>query len=551
MDKTNRASAVNEYQDGDSLYRLILSIREHTVFNHQVTRFRLIETHISYVLLTGPYAYKFKKPVDLGFLDFSTLDRRKYFCGEEIRLNKRLAPGLYIDVVRFTGTPDRPVLNGSGPVLEYAVRMEQFAEDEQALVLLRDGKFTGGHIEQLARQLAEFHKKIAVAGTGSDYGEPQRVLQDAMDNFNTLRPILQGDAVYSKLLEELASWTDITFNHLRETFNRRKQDGYIRECHGDVHLGNIVRHRNEILIFDCIEFSPSLHWIDVINDLAFLIMDLHEHDIPDMAQRLLNEYLQRTGDYEGLLVLRFYLVYRALVRSKVAAIRLSQSHVEVQDLERETGNEHRYLDLARSYTQPPDPVLIITHGVSASGKSTLSRILAEKTGAVWIRSDVERKRLHGLQPLERSFSGLNTGIYTPESTARTIRRLADICKTILAAGYPVIVDATFMQRHTRKTFYKIARDFDRTFVILDFQAGEAELRSRIEQRDEQGPDVSEANLQILADQLRHREPLDELETHLSIRVDTTIATRLDDLVRAISVRKKKDITDCYRDLETG
>lgn len=551
MNKTYTASAGNENQVNDCVYRLILNIQEHTEFNHPVTQFRLIETHISYVLLTGPYAYKFKKPVDLGFLDFRTLDRRKYFCEEEIRLNKRLAPGLYIDIVSFTGSADRPELNGSGTVLEYAVRMEQFAEDEQALHLLRDGKLTGEHIHQLARTLAEFHNNVAVADPGSGYGEPRLVLQDAMDNINTLRPILRGDPVYSKCLEELASWTDSIFNELRQRFTGRKQNGYIRECHGDVHLGNIVRHGNEMLIFDCIEFSPLLHWIDVINDLAFLIMDLYEHDIPEMAQRLLNDYLQRTGDYEGLYVLRFYLVYRALVRSKVAGIRLGQPHVDVQDLERETGNEHRYLDLARGFTRPPDPVLIITHGVSASGKSTHSRILAEKTGAVWIRSDVERKRLHGLQLLERSHSGLGTGLYSPENTARTLRRLADVCQTILDAGYPVIVDATFLQRHSRKTFYKIARDFNCAFVILDFQADEALLRSRIEQRQQQGSDVSEADLQVLKDQLRHREPLDEQETHLSIRIDTTAAPCVDDLVQEISKHKSRDISANYPDLEAG
>ena len=541
----------SSFEDSDSLYGLILSIQQNTEFDHPIEQFGLIETHISYVLLTGPYAYKFKKPVDLGFLDFRTLEQRKFYCEEEIRLNKRLAPELYIDVVSFTGNPERPVLNGNGPVLEYAVRMEQFAESEQALILLREGKLTDTHIEQLARQLAQFHERIAVAGPDSEYGEPQRVLQDAMDNFAALQPMLADDAEYSKRLDELASWTNSTFKAMQQRFTERKQSGFIRECHGDVHLGNIVRHRHEMLIFDCIEFSPSLHWIDVMNELAFLIMDLHEHDKPGMAQRLLNEYLQRTGDYAGLLILRFYLVYRALVRSKVAGIRLHQSHIGRRDIEQETGNEHRYLDLAQTYIQPADPALIITHGLSGSGKSTLSRDLADKINAIWIRSDVERKRLHGLQDREQSHSGLRTGIYSAESTLATYRRLAEICRMLLSAGYSVIVDASFLQKHLREIFYLLAREYARPFIILDFQADEATLKTRLQQRGRQRLDVSEADLEVLADQIRSRDRLDESETRFSIKIDAAITEHMDDLVHTISMSKREEIDDEYLDLGAG
>ena len=541
----------SSFEASDSLYRLVLSIQENTEFDHPVEQFRLLETHISYILLTGPYAYKFKKPVDLGFLDFRTLEQRKFYCEEELRLNKRLAPELYIGVVSFTGVPDRPVLNGNGPVLEYAVRMEQFAESEQALFLLRDGKLTNEHIEQLARQLAQFHECVAVAKPGSEYGEPHLVLQDAMDNFTALQPMLAGDAEYSKRLDELAAWTNRTYKETQQRFTERKQNGFIRECHGDLHLGNIVRHRNEMLIFDCIEFSPSLHWIDVMNDLAFLIMDLHEHDQPAMAQRLLNEYLQKTGDYEGLYVLRFYLVYRALVRSKVAGIRLRQSHTERQDIERETGNEHRYLDLARTFIRPADPALIITHGLSGSGKSTVSRDLADKINAIWIRSDVERKRLHDLQDLEQSHSGLRSGIYSAESTVNTYQRLAAVCRTLLAAGCSVIVDATFLQHQVRRSFYSIAREYGLPIIILDFQADEATLKSRLQQRGRQGREVSEADLEVLADQIGRQDPLDDLETQFSINIDTTSLLQMDDLKQSISMRKKQKIDAGYVDLGTA
>lgn len=542
---------LNDKQEEDLLYDLISSIQARTEFDHPVEKYRLIETHISYVLLTGPFAYKFKKPLDLGFLDFRTLEKRKYYCEEEIRLNRRLAPDLYRDVVAFCGSPEQPVLNGSGPVLEYAVRMEQFAEDEQALNLLHQGKLTGAHMEQLAWQLADFHQNVSVAQPDSEYGTSRQIRQYAMDNFSALRPMLEGDGRYSKILENLSSWTSTMVEKLDDEFTVRKQNGFIRECHGDVHLGNIVRHRNKMLIFDCVEFSRALHWIDVINDLAFLIMDLDEHNQAAMAQRLLNAYLQYTGDYAGLNLLRFYLVYRALIRSKVAGIRLGQSHLEVGESEQEAGNEHRYLKLASRYTRPAAPVLIITHGISGSGKSTLSQELAENIEAIWIRSDIERKRLYGLRAQDRSRSGLRTGIYDPTSSARTYRRLVDLSRLVLTAGYPVIVDATFLQKHTRKIFYRIAAEFKLPFVILDFQAQEALLKARVDQRCKRADDASEADIRVLEEQLRCQDPLDELETEHSIKIDAAGDIVIGEVVEAVVRLKKKKLKGNLPDHGTG
>lgn len=525
-------------QNDDSLYQLLLAIQERAEFNHKVDQFKIVETHISYILLTGSYAYKFKKSLDLGFLDFRTLEKRKYYCKEEIRLNKRLAPDLYIEVVTFTGDIEKPVLNGDGPVLEYAVKMEQFAEADQALYLLRDGRLTEQYIDQLARLLADFHNNVAVADRNSEYGSSESVLRDAVENFNALRPLISEDGDYDKVLDELQSWTKNSYGELKRIFSERKQHGYIRECHGDLHLGNIVLHRNAMLVFDCIEFSPSLRWIDVMNDLAFLLMDLHEHRQPVFAQRLLNNYLQLSGDYEGLYVLRFYLVYRALVRSKVAAIRLGQSHLDQGDAEKEIGNEHRYLELAREFTRTATPALLITHGLSGSGKSMYSRVIADKTAAIWIRSDTERKRLHGLTSEERSHSGLQSGIYSPESTVKTFRRLAGLSRMILKAGYSVIVDAAFLQMHTRKTFQKIAGEFNAALIILDFQADEATLRIRIAQRNQQAHDASEADSKVLDYQLRYQEPLDEQENKLSIKLETGSRIKLDNVIAAISRRVK-------------
>jgi hypothetical protein len=527
----------SQTQNGDRLYRLLQSIQARTHFDHPVAQFRIIETHISYVLLTGPYAYKFKKPLDLTFLDFRTLARRKFFCEEEVRLNTRLAPALYIGVVAFTGAAESPELNGAGPVLEYAVKMVQFSAADEAPQLLMNGSLTAEDMNELARQLADFHRRAAVADPASEYGAPERVLHDATDNFQALRALPGSDARYGKRLHALQNWTEAGFERLRQTFSARQEHGFIRECHGDLHLGNIVRHGGRMLIFDCVEFSPALRWIDVMNDLAFLLMDLHENRRPELAHRLLNQYLQSTGDYAGLLLLRFYMVYRALVRSKVAGIRLGQSRLERGDADRAMRGEHAYIDLAWDFIHPPPPVLLITHGLSGSGKSTYSRLLADRLAAIWIRSDVERKRLHGLRATERSDSEPGTGLYSPESTSRTYRRLADLAGTILNAGYTVIVDAAFLQQHTRTMFQNIAAEAQSQFLILDCQAEAAALQARVAQRASDGVDASEADARILAYQITQQEPLDELETAHSINLHTTSVVNAETLLAAIAARR--------------
>jgi len=535
----------------DSLTRLLQALQQGTTFDHPIENFRVIETHISCILLTGQYAYKFKKPVNLGFLDFSTLQQRRFYCEEELRLNKRLAPHLYLAVVAITGNLEHPVLNGDGPVLEYAVKMVQFTETDQAVQLLQEGDLTERHIDQLAGQLAGFHERVAVAGPTSPYGTPEAVLRDAMDNFQVLRGVLSGDGICDQHLDELQNWTSNTYATLNAQFKDRKQQGHVRECHGDLHLGNIVLHEDEMLIFDCIEFSSELRWIDVMNDLAFLIMDLHERRRPVYAHRLLNEYLQHSGDYEGLGVLRFYLVYRALVRSKVAAIRLGQPHLAPRETDQEMRNEHGYLDLARELARPAMPALILTHGLSGSGKSYYSRALADKITAICIRSDVERKRLHGLRAKDRSHSSLRGGIYSSESTMRTFRRLACLSRMILQAGYSVIVDAAFLQKHTRKTFQKIASESHAAFLILDFQAEHSILQKRIRQRQTRVGEASEAGLEVLDFQTHTQEPLDEQECKLSLRLDTTTVIRVDSLIDAIQTRLSRSVAGKAPDLDAG
>jgi uncharacterized protein len=492
---------------------LIEALRHAQCYPHAVGPIRIIETHISWVLLTGAFAYKIKKPVNLGFLDFTTLKKRRHFCEEELRLNARLAPQIYIDVVPIVGTADSPRVGGGGEPIEYALRMREFPQEALAEQVLARGEMTSRHLDTLAEAIARFHSSASCASQADDFGTVENVLAPALENFAQIRA-LPGHAEFASLLQTIESWTRREHERSRETFTRRKQEGRVRECHGDLHLGNLVFLNGEAQAFDCIEFNPALRWIDVMNDVAFLFMDLQAQGRPDLACRYLNTYLEFGGDYGGLQVLRYYAVYRAMVRAKVALISASQTVEKPGTTSAGTSPFQRYLAVAERLTQPDKRFLLITHGFSGSGKTTLTQPLIESSGAIRVRSDVERKRLHGLAPAARSGSAIAEGLYRADATQATYQRLLDLAGIILATGHGVIVDATFLNRLQRDRFRALARDTGVPFIILDIRAGEALLRERILARGLRGGDASEADVTVLEHQLRTHEPLssDELES---------------------------------------
>ncbi len=493
---------------------LIQALRDPARHAYPTDRVEVIETHISFVLLTGKYAYKIKKAVDLGFVDYTDLDQRLFYCEEELRLNRRLAPQLYLAIIPITGTPENPTLGGNGQPFEYAVKMAEFAQQDLLDQALAHGKLTTAHVAALATTLAKFHT-LAPAATSQDvYGSPQSVWLPLADNIHALQKLFDSNV----RLKEVSAWCEAEYHHLEPVFRARHTSGWIRECHGDLHLGNMLLHQDQPVIFDCIEFNPSLRWIDVINDLAFLVMDLAAHDRPDLGWRLLNVWLENTGDYAGLTLLRFYMVYRALVRAQVAKIHANAS-AQPSDIRQaaETSANH-YLDIAYLFTVAPPRMLLITHGFSGSGKSQLARQLAEQIGGICLRSDVERKRLHQLAPLTSSRSLLNRGLYSEMNTQMTYTLLAALAETVANTGHPVIIDATCLLRWQRDGFYRVAQKLQLPFLILDCQAPLDTLRARIIARHD---DASDATLAVLEQQTSKAEPLDEEELPCSISVDTT------------------------------
>ncbi len=502
---------------------LIQGLLDPRAYPHRCGAIELRQTHSAWILLTGEYAYKIKKAVNFGFLDFSTLAKRRHYCEEEIRLNRRFAPRLYLDVVSIGATPGHPRVGAAGAALEYAVRMRQFAAGGLLSELAASRRLRPGHIDQLVRVVGEFHHGAERAAADSDYGAPEQVRRWVEDNFRQILPHLETDAQRRPILR-LQRWCRDHHAQLIPLLRQRKVNGFVRECHGDLHLGNITLIGDRVTPFDCIEFNPELRWIDVISEIAFLLMDLAQRGQTSLAFRFLNGYLQFGGDYVGLGVLRYYFVYRALVRAKVALLRRQQADSEDR-IARDTWRQYRqYVALAAAQLEARTPLLLITHGLSGSGKSTLAGALSEALGLIHLRSDIERKRLAGLGALENSHSPPGQGLYTPAGTQNTYQALAASAAHALDGGYPVCVDATFLQQAQRAGFYRLARQRKAVFIILHCSATPRQLRQRILARARQGGDPSEADLDVLAVQQRGCQALTEAELRHTLHVDSQTVT---------------------------
>ena len=484
-------------------------------YPHPVKAVEMIETHISRIFLTGDYAYKVKKPVDLGFLDFTTLEARRRACADELRLNRRLAPRLYLDMVEIRGTPDAPHVGGGGPLLDYAVRMRQFAQEQLASrVLARDG-LTADLITGLARLLARFH--AAAPENAGGHGTPVAVRANAMQNFEQIGALLTR-ARDRRALERLRNWTEREHERLRPLLARRHGAGRVREVHGDLHLGNIVLLEGELTPFDCIEFNAEFRWNDVMSEVAFLVMDFVDRGADACAYLFLDAYLTETGDYEGLGVLRFFMVYRALVRAKVHLMRATQTP-DAQERRRLAGEYRRYVRLAASFTRHAKPGMLLMHGLTACGKSTIARELLQTLRAIRIRSDVERKRLAGLHAEAASHSPVGGGLYSADRSAATYERLAMLARTVLQAGHTVIVDAAFLRRRDRVRLAEVAASLHVRWIVLDIDVPERVLRQRVAARAAAGGDPSEATLDVLIAQLGMREPLTAQERRHALKID--------------------------------
>jgi aminoglycoside phosphotransferase family enzyme/predicted kinase len=508
-----------------------------SAFPHAIDRLAIRETNLSWVILTGPYAYKIKKSVELNFIDTSTLETRRHLCEEELRLNQRQAADLYMDVIAITRDADGVRVGGHGGIIEYAVRMKQFDSSEELSALLERGTVSTQDIVDFAERVAEFHASAPRAPCALEYLHTEHLHDAVLGNLAILLSHLDADT----RLPEIGSLIDWTHDFLHDSLTHlhtREQSGFIRECHGDLHARNVVRWRGRLIPFDCLEFDPKLRWIDVMSDVAFMVMDLGAHGRRDLEFSFLNSYLEHTGDYDGVRLLPFYAVYRALVRAMVDS--LGAEH-DLDHREEFCRRLRMRVKTASAFIRGPAPALLIMHGPSGSGKSSLSERLAARLGAVRIRSDLERKRLAGVRSADVRDRGFERGIYTPEFSHRTYARLLECTEGCLKGGVNVIVDAAFLDGADRRLFRALGAQQAVQHVIVSCKADRSVLTKRIEMRQQSHVDPSEADVAVLDRQLQSLEPLSAGERGHVIEVDTSQARAYEKALTAIQNR----LADCF------
>ncbi|RDK06394.1 AAA family ATPase [Cupriavidus lacunae] len=481
---------------------LTAALQQPDAYPHPAPAVQVIETHISRVFLAGGFAYKVRKPVRFDFVDFSTAQARRDDCETELRLNCRFAPALYLDVVPVVAGPtsDSVRIGGSGTPIEHAVRMRRFDQQDLLSARIAAGRLEPGHIDALARSLVAFHRAQPPAAPTDGFGTPARIDATLAECLGGIGRLAQASHLASRVAMRARS----AATRLTGAFQARLRNGHVRECHGDLHLGNIVLLDGVPTPFDCLEFDPALRWTDTISDLAFPVMDLLHHGRQALAYRLLNGYLEQSGDYGALAVLPFYVAIRALVRARVMLERAHQQHAAGASMAPAQAEAGRLLALAwRCLSRGRGP-MVLMHGLSGSGKSTVAAQMSEAGSMVRVRSDAVRKGLHrGVAPA--------SGWYAASETARTYHRLLAICRLGCRAGFPMIADATFLVRADRERFAAQARRLGTSFAIVTCEASPETLRARIAARARTGGDLSDADVDVLAWQIRIQEPLNEAE----------------------------------------
>ncbi len=508
MESTTTTHPTRTITTENELRQLIYALRQSEGFPHPIQHFTIHETHISIVVCTGKYAYKFKKPVNFGFVDFSTPEKRTYYLKRELRLNRRLAPSLYEEVVPVGGQPPKI---GHTPPIEYALRMKEFPQDRLFSHLMTAHRLDASAFREAGIRIGIFHNAQPPV-TDPVLGSERVIAHYVWQNFTQLQEFGKGKLTDEQqaLIQHLHNWTKHQHEQLRPLFAMRKHEGYVRLGHGDLHTENMVLDENgHVLIFDCIEFNDELAAIDIMNDIAFLVMDLAFRKAEPWGWLALNWWLATTGDYPGLALLPYYFVYRALVRAKIAL------------LQQQTQTFQRYLSVAHHWTQPSQkpqtPALLLMCGVSGTGKSSLAERLAMH-GWIWLRSDVERRRLAGTLHPEtwittkpQRQSAPSPALYTPWMHKRTYDRLLELTLLLLNLGFPVIVDATFLRREHRLRFLQTAPNHIWK-GILYLEAHPDTLAQRLASRP--GYAASDATYEVAQRQTTRIEPPTSDEAHL-------------------------------------
>jgi uncharacterized protein len=500
-------------------------------YPHPVTMpIELMQTHASTVLLTGEFAYKLKKPVNFGFLDYSTIEKRQHFCEEELRLNQRGAKELYLEVVSISRQDGKYSLSSDGEIVDYAVKMVQFPQENLLSNMFAAGTIGIADIEEMGRVVAQFHSRAQTNEYISSFGTVDRVKESIDDNYHHTEKYIDR-AQTQQQFSETKAYTDRFLSEHSQLFLDRIAGEFIRECHGDLHLRNICRclgshnpggslpdyasrWRDRILLFDCIEFNEPFRFVDTMYDVAFAVMDLEARGRKDLANRFLNTYVEQTGDWAGLQVLPMYLSRQAYVRAKVTSFLLDDPGISIEDRTAAAKTAGDYYRQAWEYTRSKRGRIIMLSGLSGSGKSTLGKQIAMTVGGIQLRSDAVRKHLGGIPLLSKG----DDNLYTPEMTAQTYQRVLELAVKLVARGFTTILDAKYDRQSLRGTVIDLAQTQGMPLQIIHCTAPVEVLRDRLAHRT---GDIADATVDLLASQQVAWEDFTPAERDYVTTLDTT------------------------------
>jgi uncharacterized protein len=500
--------------------RLLKSLLKPSAYDEPTSTVRLVQTHVSFLFITDHFVYKIKKPVDLGFLNFTTLDRRRFYCNEEVRLNRRLCPDIYLGVLEVRESSHGVNLRGEGTVIDYAVKMKRLPEERMLDRLLEEDAVSVDDIRRIARVIAAFHLAAERGGEIDKYGSIQSIRKNWDENFLQVSGFIDS-TIDRRDLGIIHEWVDRFMSAHEGVFEERVRQGFIRDCDGDIHAENICL-ADYVCIFDCIEFSSRFRYCDTAADIAFLLMDFDCHGKRGFSRILQHEYLERTGD-EGMPgLIRFYKVLRAVIRGKVESLRLRDPHIPDDEKRAAQERARRYFRLARGYCLLDNlaPTLVVMCGLTGSGKSTIAAALGFELGVTVVSSDRVRKELAALPESARVLAAYEEGMYAPEFTAATYRELLHRTEQALAGGETVIADATFRYRSDRLRFRELAARSGASFVIIHVVCPEKLVRQRLHERGKRSDEVSDGRWEIFLHQKEDFEPLTEDEG-MRILVDSS------------------------------
>jgi hypothetical protein len=482
-----------------------------------------IQTHISCLFLTSRDVYKLKKPVNLGFLDFSTLEKRLFYCQEEVRLNTRLAPTVYEGVLPVSRDNNGQYFLGQQEgalIVDYVVHMRRLSEDSMFPALLKQGRVDNDLLQELADLLAGFHAHAREVPRESELGSLTLIRRNIEENFEQTE-MLKDRAISSRrhrLLRQLMLWS---LNQHHDLYSLRHAQGKTRECHGDLRMEHICLFEGQLIAFDCIEFNERFRFIDTAADLSFLLMDMEFSGYWEQAATLLHAYVHSSGDHDLLFVVNLYKAYYALTRGKVFGIESTEQEFSPQERHQAMDMATQFLDLAWSYTvKLQSPALIILCGLMGTGKSEVARSLSRELGAEVLRSDVVRKKLHGLDPQQKQLHKYGQGLYSAEVTQATYQALIDQAGEILKNGRSVILDASFGRRENREQAYALARELNIRRVLLECVCPDDVLVQRLEKRLTRETDASDGRTSLLQSQKADFQPVTELDPSQHVVLDT-------------------------------